>query len=280
MEPHPRSRQVAALFDRVSGTYEQVGVPWFVPIARQLVRALGPTPGERAVDLGCGRGAATIPLAQAVGDQGHVVALDLAPGMVEATRQEVRAAGLGQVEVLEADAADPPLPPGSFDLAASSLVLFFLPDPASGLQRWRELLRPGGRLGVTTFGAQDEVWVAVDELFRPYLPPQLLDARTSGAAGPFASDAGVADLLTGAGFVDVETVHGEVEVGFDDVGHWSRWSRSHGQRVFWDPVPEADQPALVARAAELLQRRQRPDGRFVLTQQLRHTLARRAPESA
>jgi ubiquinone/menaquinone biosynthesis C-methylase UbiE len=48
---------VAALFDRVADTYDTVGVEWFGPIGRGLVAELGPTAGERALDIGCGRGA-------------------------------------------------------------------------------------------------------------------------------------------------------------------------------------------------------------------------------
>jgi ubiquinone/menaquinone biosynthesis C-methylase UbiE len=280
METHPRSRQVAALFDRVADTYDQVDVPWFQPIARRLVQALAPTPGERALDLGCGRGAATLPLAQAVGAQGRVVALDLAAGMVEATRREAAGAGLTNVEVHERDVADPGLPAGSFDLAASSLVLFFLPEPGAALREWCRLLRPGGRLGVATFGPDDDVGRAVDALFRPFLPPQLLDARTSGTAGPFASDAGVAALFEDAGLVEVTTSHGEVEAEFDDVDHWSRWSHSHGQRVFWDFLPADRHDEVVSRAGELLERRRRPGGRIVLTQQLRFTVGRRPHPAA
>ena len=65
--PSPSAR-VAALFDRVAPTYESVGVPWFEPIADGLVRAVAPQPGERAVDLGCGRGAALVRLG-AVADE-------------------------------------------------------------------------------------------------------------------------------------------------------------------------------------------------------------------
>jgi SAM-dependent methyltransferase len=44
------------------------------------------------------------------------------------------------------------LPPAHFDVIASSLVLFFLPEPAHALSRWVESVRPGGRVGITTFG--------------------------------------------------------------------------------------------------------------------------------
>ena len=51
------------------------------------------------------------------------------------------------MEVVVGDAQEPDLPEQSFDALASSLVLFFLPDPAAALRAWRMLLVDGGRIG-------------------------------------------------------------------------------------------------------------------------------------
>src|SRR5689334_11165547 len=59
-----------SLFDAVADSYDQVGVDFFQPIAAGLVAELDPQPGERALDLGCGRGAALLPIARAVGSAG------------------------------------------------------------------------------------------------------------------------------------------------------------------------------------------------------------------
>jgi ubiquinone/menaquinone biosynthesis C-methylase UbiE len=150
--------RIAALFDSVADTYDAVGVDLFQPVAAGLVRALEPRPGERALDVGCGRGAVLFPLAEAVTNSGSVTGIDLAPRMVEATAADVARAGLSWVDVVVGDATAPAVPPSSFDVVASSLVLFFLPDPLEALRAWREALVDGGRIGVSTFGAYDEQW--------------------------------------------------------------------------------------------------------------------------
>ncbi|MEP6853376.1 MAG: methyltransferase domain-containing protein [bacterium] len=274
--PAERSRGVAAIFDRVADTYDAVGVEWFRPIAARLVELAEPAPGEDAVDLGCGRGAALFPLAEAVGAGGRVAGVDLAARMIELTQADVYARGLDRVDLHVADVASPGLGQRQFDLAVSSLVIFFLPDPAAALQTWRELLLPGGRLAVSTFVDRDPLWVEVDAIFRPYLPAELLDARTSGENGPFASDEGVEALFADAGFTDVRTVHGAVDVTLADVREWQTWSRSHAQRAMWDAVPADEHPALLERVDAVLAGARGSDGRIRLHQTIRYTLGRRA----
>ncbi len=186
-----KSARVAAVFDRVADVYDNVGVPWFTPIAQELVRIAAPARDERALDVGCGRGAATVALAKAVGPEGHVTGIDLSPRMVEKCAADIASLGLSNVDVQVQDASSPSLPAAAYDLAVSSLVVFFLPDPLAALIALRQFLTPGGRLAISTFARRDQVWETVDATFHPYLPAGLLDARTTGAAGPFCSDAGV-----------------------------------------------------------------------------------------
>jgi ubiquinone/menaquinone biosynthesis C-methylase UbiE len=268
---------IAGVFDRAADTYDDVGVAWFRPIALGLAEQLAVTAGERVLDVGCGRGALLAPLAGAAGPTGRVLGIDLAPRMVSRTAEDFR--HVPQVEVRVADAAAPGLPPSSFDVIGSSLVLFFLPDPAAAVASWTEILADGGRLGVTTFGPQDERWREVDEIFTPYLPQRMLDARTSGQRGPFASDDGVERLLRDGGLTGVRTAHRLVEAAFRDAEHLLEFSWSHGQRAMWESVPEHELPALRQRMLEMARGFADPSGGFSFTQQVRYTLGHRPSPS-
>ena len=260
---------IAGVFDRAADSYDAVGVPWFGPIAAGLVEELDVRPGERVLDIGCGRGAALVPLARATGSTGSALGVDLAPRMVERTAADV--ADLPWVEVRVADASAPDLPTSSYDVISSCLVLFFLPDPGEAVRRWTDLLAPGGRMGVTTFGSQDERWKAVDAVFSPYLPQQMRDARTTGSRGPFASDEGMEALLRDAGLDDVRTAHREVVAEFASPQQWLDFSWSHGQRAMWEAVPAAEHDRVRAEIVALLEGFS-PLG---FTQTIRHTLGRR-----
>jgi SAM-dependent methyltransferase len=101
-----------------------------------------PPAPARIADLGCGTGSLAILLA----DAGHIVSgIDVAGRMVSRARDKAAAAGVdAHFEV--GDAMTPPWPGPTFDVVLARHVVWALPDPALGLGRWFELLKPGGRL--------------------------------------------------------------------------------------------------------------------------------------
>jgi ubiquinone/menaquinone biosynthesis C-methylase UbiE len=268
--PDPVAR-VRAVFETIADDYDQSGVPFFAPTAQGLVDALDPRPGERALDIGCGRGAATILLARAVLPSGSLDAVDLSPAMVAHTRALLAAEGHA-VRTAVMDAADPDLSAASYDVVASSLVLFFLSDPAAALERWVRLVAPGGRIGLTTFGEEHPVWTRLNALFRPWLPPAMLDPKLVDPEGPFTTDAGMENLLRDAGATEVRTVTRRLDVPWGDVEGWKTFSLSTGQRAMWSMVPAEERDGLEAEAAEILQDARDDDGRVVIWQDMRYTL--------
>ncbi len=269
--PEPWAR-LTRVFDELADVYDDVGVEFFGPIAQGLIDELAPTRGEWVADIGCGKGAFMIRAARAVGPHGRVLGLDLSPAMVSATGQLLSDEGLAQAEARVGDAQEPELAPSAYDVVGSSAVLFFLPDPGAALAAWRNAVVPGGRIGVSTFGPQDDVWRSVDDVFTPYLPAAMLDARTSGRRGPFASDAGVESLLDRAGFADVRTVRADLAVHFADADHWYEFSMSTGQRAMWALVPETERRAVRLEAERRLAPAAHLGGGCVVHQQVRYTL--------
>jgi ubiquinone/menaquinone biosynthesis C-methylase UbiE len=278
MDSDEQAARVGQVFEEIAGDYDQTGVEFFAPIGRGLVDLLELRAGERVVDVGCGRGALTFPAAAAVGARGSVTAVDIAPAMVELTRRRAEELGCTQVRTALIAHDDLGLPAASADVVASSLVLFFAPDPLATLESWLEVLVPGGRIGISTFADADETWKSVDRLFDPYLPQALLDARTSGRAGVFTSDDGVEQLFSKAGVVEVRTTRQPLRVHFPDAEGWRRFSMSTGQRAFWRFVPEERREPLFREAAELLEQARSDDGDLVVVQDVRYTLGRRREE--
>lgn len=242
-------KMFAAMFDKLASTYDQSGVPFFATIAQGLVERLRPLPGERALDIGFGRGAATFPLAEAVGPAGRVDGIDIAPAMVELTTTDVRDRGLDHVSLAVGDAADPQVPNGAHDIVCSSLVLFFLADPQSALVRWHSLLAPGGRLGFSTFRPWPATWQRVEDVFAEYLPA---DSPATKMPEVFETDEAVEALAVAAGFQDVHTDAVTYPIPFADVEQWRAWSMSTAMRGLWVAAPPEAHPEIVARVERLL----------------------------
>jgi len=277
-EPHAQAPShdpwapLVNVFNELADVYDDVGVEFFGPIAQGLIAALAPAPGERVADMGCGKGAFLIRAARAVGPQGSALGVDVAPAMIALTGQMLADEGLTHAEVRVGDAQEPELAPSAYDVVGSSAVLFFLPDPRAALEAWRDALVPGGRIGVSTFGPQDEAWDSVDDVFTPYLHAAMLEARTNSERGPFASDAGVESLLDSAGFADVRTVVADLAIRFADADQWYAFSMSHGQRAIWALVPESERVAVRTEAERRLAPAADPGGGYVVHQQVRYTL--------
>lgn len=265
------TEKMANLFDKLSDSYDEVGVDFFQPIAASLLISMPPTQGERWLDIGCGRGAVLLPAAQAIGQHGLAVGIDISTGMVEHARRLALHAGLRNVECEVDDAQSPATVKGPFDTISSSLVLFFLADPLAALRNWRPLLKPSGRIGITTFGALDPRWAEVDEVFQPHLPPEMKDARTSGKEGPFASNEGVEKLFLNAGFSNVRTESATILVRFADAQHWYAFTWSVGQRMMWLAIPEPLRADVRKEAEARLAKYAEPDGSITFTQGIRKT---------
>jgi O-methyltransferase/aklanonic acid methyltransferase len=110
----------------------------------RLVTTAEIRPGERVLDVACGKGSSLVPAAVAAGPEGRVVGVDIVPGMVEAARLALAAAGCANGEAVVMDGGALEFPDASFDVVLCANALAFL-----GMQRalteFSRVLRPGGR---------------------------------------------------------------------------------------------------------------------------------------
>jgi len=81
-----------------------------------LLAHLGLIDGESVLEIGCGTGALTLPLAEAVGEHRRVVAVDISEPMLGVARQKVGERGLRNVTLLSGDAQVFAFEPAAFDL--------------------------------------------------------------------------------------------------------------------------------------------------------------------
>ncbi len=108
--------------------------------------ALGVDAGDSVLDLGCGPGGSIPLLADAVGPEGTVIAVDYSAGMVRTAAG--RAAAHPPATVVRGDAGRLPLRDDAVDAAFASLALSAMPAIGAALDEVERVVRPGGRLVV------------------------------------------------------------------------------------------------------------------------------------
>jgi trans-aconitate 2-methyltransferase len=148
-------------------TYDRISRPLEVNGLAVLER-LELTGTETVIDAGCGSGRVTEALLERL-PRGQVIAIDGAPGMIDAAR-----ARLGdRVEYIVGDLTELDLGGRTVDAVFSNAVFHWVRDQQGLYDRLRRVLRPDGRL-VAQCGGQGNT-------------PELVDATLAvGASPPYA----------------------------------------------------------------------------------------------
>jgi ubiquinone/menaquinone biosynthesis C-methylase UbiE len=103
----------------------------------------------RVLDAGCGPGRITIPLAETVGKDGEVIALDIQTEMLAKLQERAQAAGLNNISIIQAGLGEDILDLGPLDMAVMVTVLGEIPNQRMAIQQIRGWLKPGGILSIT-----------------------------------------------------------------------------------------------------------------------------------
>ena len=103
--------------------------------------------GATVLDLGCGAGTDLLIAAQMVGPSGHVIGVDMTPGMLERAMASAREMGVAdRVELHQSLIESLPLPDAEVDIVISNGVIDLIPDKDAVFAEIDRVLKPGGRL--------------------------------------------------------------------------------------------------------------------------------------
>ena len=103
-------------------------------------------PGERVLDLGSGGGIDCFLAAQQVGEEGGVIGLDMTQEMLVLARKNQAELGLTNVEFIQGELEDIPLPTASVDVIISNCVVVLSADKGAVFRESFRVLTPGGRI--------------------------------------------------------------------------------------------------------------------------------------
>lgn len=175
----------------------------FAELTRVAVAFAAVAPGMRVVDVGCGCGGTTLMLAEATGEAGSALGVDVSRPMLDVAR--LRAADMPRISLTLADAATHPFPADGIDLLFSRFGVMFFDDPPAAFANMRRGMAAAGRVAFVCWRTMSDnpfflvPWLAA----KPFLPPQPPPDPTAPGPFAFADPDRVRTILQAAGFHDV-----------------------------------------------------------------------------
>lgn len=194
--PRTRARALWA-----AGDYAAVARRLLPDLGAILVGAAGVRPGQRVLDVAAGAGNVAIPAAAGTGAE--VVALDVAPELLQAGRQLAEQRGVA-LEWVEGDAAELPFGDGTFDVVLSCVGVMFVPDHGRVAEELLRVCRPGGTIGLVNWTPEG----FIGEMFRtmgPFASPPPAGAQPPALWG---TEAHLRELF-GDAVAHIETRRGQ-----------------------------------------------------------------------
>jgi SAM-dependent methyltransferase len=194
------------------------------PVREWLIAELAPQPGDTVLELGAGAGDTGFAAAAFLGGRGRLISSDLSPAMVEVARRRGAELGIENVDFRVIDAEQIELGADSVDGVLCQSGYMLTADPAAALSETRRVLRSGGRLALSVWGAPElNPWASIGGRIlveRGHLPPP-----EPHAPGVFsmASAVRTRTLLKEARFTEVRTDEVTVRFAFDDLDAYERW---------------------------------------------------------
>ncbi|TME58737.1 MAG: methyltransferase domain-containing protein [Chloroflexi bacterium] len=182
--------------------------------ARGRMRVLelaAPRPGMRILDLACGPGTLSRLLAEKVAPGGHVIGVDLAPGMIELAS----AAGIANADFEVMDIETLMFGDVTFDGAVCGHGLQFVPNLGRALSEAQRVLKPGGGLAasVPVPTVQESAWILLYSVLDRWVPPRTEVVDQAPTREALANPVSLRQAALDAGFssANVEVIEEEVQ---------------------------------------------------------------------
>lgn len=190
--------------ERYNGMMEAFNAPLFA--------AADIRDGDAVLDVGCGAGLTTRLAARRAG-RGHALGIDISAPLVERARLDAAAEGITNVAFEQGDAQVHPFDGPGFDVVISRGGVMFFADLVAAFGHLRETLAPGGRLAFLgpRSGDVDSAYARATAALAPYLREPSPAARGMGS---LLDRARITEVLTAAGFRDIEITPVNADMGF------------------------------------------------------------------
>jgi ubiquinone/menaquinone biosynthesis C-methylase UbiE len=163
MNNQEATKRAQEIFNSAADYFDHPVMSFWNRFGLRTIELAGLNAGDRVLDVCCGTGASAIPAAVKVGATGSVLAVDLADSLLALGRNKAEQKGLGNIEFRAGDFTNLGLPNESFDAIVCVFGIFFVPDMEGAVQELLRMLRPGGKLLITSWGQR--VFEPINQVF-------------------------------------------------------------------------------------------------------------------
>lgn len=204
------------------------------PMGVALLEAVRLKDGDTVLDIATGTGEPGLSAARQVGS-GRVIGVDLSEEMVRIANQNAKDRGVKNYQAMAQDASQLNFPQGTFNAGICRFGVMFFPDPVATIKELVRVLKPGGRLALSSWGPPPQnPWATTiagivnSTLNLPPPPPDAPGVFRHSAPGTLKF------LLTQAGLTDVVETAQAGEFG------------SGTPEQYWDQMTEIAAPIVQA----------------------------------
>jgi ubiquinone/menaquinone biosynthesis C-methylase UbiE len=127
----------------------------FSPVSQALIEDAKIVRRNRVLDVGTGPGEPALTVANLVGPEGNVSAIDPSAEMIAAARRVAERDGIRNISFEEAAADRLPFTEATFDAVVSRFAAMFFPSPPEGIYEILRVLKPHGRMALAVWHLAD-----------------------------------------------------------------------------------------------------------------------------
>jgi ubiquinone/menaquinone biosynthesis C-methylase UbiE len=151
------AKDVQEFFERVASDWDAMRLAYYDErVIEKMAEVSGIGEASEVADVGTGTGFVAAGIAPRVE---RVVGIDNAPAMLEVARENLRALGASNVDLVVGEASLLPLAQGAVDAAFANMVLHHAEDPEAMLREMARVVRPGGTVAIADEVAHPYAWM-------------------------------------------------------------------------------------------------------------------------
>ena len=221
---------VKETFDKASGQYDEECGFFFNHFGKELVKKVPDLKGKKVLEVATGRGAVLFPLAE----EGAIIdSIDLSPEMIRLSKLEAKKRGFNDIRFQVMDAEKLDFVDNSFDVVICGFAVFFCESINGVLSEFRRVLKPGGRVALSTWGDDSPLdeWVSS-------VRDQMGKKKLIGC--PLWDREAIESALTQAKFKDIDIYRESKIFHYRSADAWWESLKTHGTRFFLDQLSEKE----------------------------------------